>query len=77
MPGSIYDVDLYVVVEDGGVLGQDSDATLALQLVGIHHPLGHYFVGAEGARLAEHGVNQRGLAVVNVSDDGDVANHFL
>jgi hypothetical protein len=24
--------------------------------------------------LAEHGVNQRGLAVVDVGDDGDIAN---
>ena len=74
--GSIYDVDFYVVVEDGGVLGQDGDAALALQLVGIHDALGHHLIGAEGARLAEHGVHQRGFAVVNVSDDGDVANHF-
>ena len=73
---SIHDVDLYVVVEDGGVLGQDGDAALALQFVGIHHPLGHHLIGAKGARLAEHSVNQRGLAVVNVSDDGDVADHF-
>ena len=30
-------------------------------------------VGAEGAGLAEHGVDQGGLAVVDVGDDGDVA----
>ena len=31
-------------------------------------------VGAEGAALVEHGVHQRGLAVVDVRDDGDIAN---
>ena len=31
-------------------------------------------VGAEGAALLQHGVHQRGLAVVHVRDDGDVAN---
>ena len=30
-------------------------------------------VGAEGAGLAEHGVDQRGLAVVDVGHDGDIA----
>jgi hypothetical protein len=27
------------VIEDGGVLGQDGDAALALQFVGVHHAL--------------------------------------
>ena len=31
-------------------------------------------VGAECAALLQHGVDQRGLAVVDVRDDGDVAN---
>ena len=31
-------------------------------------------VVAEGAGLAEHLVDQRGLPVVDVRDDGDVAN---
>ena len=31
-------------------------------------------VGAEDAALAQHGVDERGLAVVDVGDDGDVAN---
>ena len=37
------------------------------------HALGNVLVGAEGARLPEHRVDQRGLAVVDVGDDGDVA----
>ena len=58
---------------DGGVLGQDGDAALALQLVAVHGPLGHPLVGAEDARLPEHRVDQRGLAMVDVGDDRDVA----
>ena len=38
------------------------------------HALGDVLVGAEGARLPEHGVDQRRLAVVDVGDDGDVAD---
>jgi hypothetical protein len=31
-------------------------------------------IGAKGAALLQHGVDQRGFAVVNVGDDGDIAN---
>ena len=31
-------------------------------------------IGAENSALAEHGVDERGLAVVHVGDDGDIAN---
>ena len=44
-----------------------------LEIVGIHHPLGHALVFAERAGLLEQAVDQRGLAVVDVGDDGDVA----
>ena len=61
-------------IMDGGVLGQDGDAAFAFQVVGIHDALGNGFVGAEGAGLAQHGVHQRGLAVVDVGDDGDISD---
>ena len=32
------------------------------------------WLAAEDAALAEHGVHQRGLAVVHVGDNGDIAN---
>ena len=57
-----------------GVLGQNGDAALALQVVGVHDALDHMLVGAESAALPQHGVHQRGLAVVDVGDDGDIAN---
>ncbi len=72
--GRVHDVDLDVVVKNGRVLGQDGDAALALQFVGIHDAVHQLLVGAKYAALAEHGVHQRGLAVVDVGDDGDVAN---
>ena len=71
--GSVDDVDFAAVVVDGGVLGQDGDAALALELVRVHDALGDLLIGAEGAGLAEHGVDQGGLAVVDVGDDGDIA----
>ena len=35
-----------------------------------------FLVGSENAALPEHGVHQCGLAVVNVGDNGDIANLF-
>ena len=72
--GRVDDVDLDVVIEDGGVLGQNRDAALALQIVGVHDAFDQVLVGAKGAALPQHGVHQRGLAVVDVGDDGDIAN---
>ena len=54
-------------------LGEDGDAALALEVVGIHRALGHLLVVAEGAGLLQQPVDQGGLAVVDVGDDGDVA----
>src|SRR5262249_39832673 len=62
----------------GDVLGQDGDAALALQVVGVQDQpvlaagqLVQFFT-AEQARLAEHLVDQRRLAVVDVGNDGHV-----
>jgi hypothetical protein len=68
------DVDLGILVVDRGVLGEDGNAALFFEVVGIHDAVLHRFVGTEGAGLAEHGVDQRGLAVVDVRDDGDIAD---
>ena len=67
------DVDQDVVVVNRGVLGENRDAALALELVAVHGPLGDALVGAERAALVQQRVDQRGLAVIDVRDDGDVA----
>jgi len=72
--GGVDDVDFDIVIEDGRVLRQDGDAALALKLVGVHNAFGDSLIGAERAALLEHGVDQRGFAVVDVRDDGDIAN---
>ena len=74
--GRVDDVDLVVVVVEGGIFGEDGDAALALEVVGVHDALGDGLVGAEGAGLAQHGVDEGGLAVVDVRDDGDVIDRL-
>ncbi len=72
MAGGIHDVDLDAVVVDRGDFGEDRNPLLALQVVGVHHSLDHDLIAAERAALAEDDVNQRRLAMIDVSDDGDV-----
>ena len=68
------DVDLHAAVRHRGVLGQDGDALLPLQVVGVHRALLDLLVGPVGPGLAEEVVHQGGLSVVDVRDDGDVAD---
>jgi hypothetical protein len=56
-----------------GVLGQDRDALLPLQVHRVEHAIGHLGARMPCAGLPQHGVDQRGLAVVDVGDDRDVA----
>ena len=81
--GGVDDVDRHAVgdagvegrlpgVPDGGVLREDRDALLALEVTAVHGPLGDVVVLAERPGLPQHLVDEGGLAVVDVGDDGDV-----
>ena len=74
--GGVHDVDLGVAEHHRRVFGQNGDAPLPFQIARIHDPLRHLLVGAEYPALAEHLVNQGGLAVIHVGDDGDIAQVF-
>ena len=60
--------------KQGGIFGENGDAALALEVVGVHYALDERLIGAENAALAEHSVHQGGFAMIDVSDDGDIAN---
>ena len=70
----VHDVDLDALPADGRVLGQDGDPALPLERVRVHDPLFDLLVGAERPRLPQHLVHQRGLAVVDVGDDGQITD---
>src|SRR5690606_3271595 len=80
--GGVDDVDrdrvpaVLGVVLHRRVLGEDRDALLTFQVAGVHHALVDLveLVGGEGTGLLEHAVDDGGLAVVDVGDDGDVAD---
>ena len=73
VPRGIDDVDMHTLVIDRQILGQDRDAPLLFQVVRIHDALDDVLVGREGACLLQQLIDKRGLAVVDVGDDGDVA----
>ena len=64
---------LQFIDERLGDLGENGDAALALEIVGIHRAFGHPLVIAERAGLLQQAVDQRGLAMVDMGDDGDIA----
>src|SRR5262245_48779112 len=73
MARGVDDVDAGVVPKDRGHLGENGNAALALEIVGIERALHHPLVVAHGARLLQQPVDQGGLAMVDMGDDGDVA----
>ena len=76
MSGGVHDVDAIVVPLDSSVLGEDGNAPFLLQIIGVHDPLDIASAISQGAGLLQQLVHQGGLAVVNVGDDGDIAQAF-
>ncbi|MNR17030.1 hypothetical protein D3C85_1336690 [compost metagenome] len=70
----VNDVDVHTFILDGGVFGQNGNATLFFKIVGVHYTFVNLLVFTESTGLTQQLVNQRGLAVVNVGDNGDVTN---
>jgi len=73
VPGRVDHIDLHVLVGDRGVLGEDRDAALALEVVGVEDQFAGGVRIPEDVGLLEEAVDEGGLAVVDVGDDGDVA----
>ena len=73
MAGSIDNVYFCIFVKNRGVFGINGNAALLFEFVGVHaHVSGNH------ARLAQNGVREGRLAVVDVRDDCDVSYfHFV
>ena len=73
MAGRVDDIDAHVLPHHRRRLGENGDAALALEVVRIHDPFGDALIVAERARLLQEPVDEGRLAVVDVGDDGDIA----
>ena len=58
---------------DRAVLGEDRDTPLSLQGIGVEHARETTLASRDGPALAEQGIDERRLAVIDVRDDGEVA----
>jgi hypothetical protein len=65
---------MHSLIIDSAVLGKDGNAALALDLVGIHHPLRDVLVGCERTCLVQQLVYQGSLTMVYMSDNGNIAD---
>ena len=74
MAGGIHDIDMRVLILHRAVLGQNSDATLFFKIVRVHHPFRNVLMRGKRARLTQHLVDQRGLAMINVSNNCNVTD---
>ena len=68
------DVDAGIFPHHRGALGENGDAAFALQIIAIERAFGDVLVVAESAGLLQKLVNKRGLAMIDVRDDGDIAD---
>jgi hypothetical protein len=74
--GGIDDVDLHAVVVNGSVLCQNGDSALPFQIAGVHHAGHGFLIVAVDSSLLQKSVHQRGLAVVNVGNNGYISQIF-
>ena len=77
VPRRVDDVDAPVVPADRGVLGENRDAALFLEVVRVHRALGYDRARIERVGLTQQLIDERGLAVIHVRDDRDVSQPFL
>ena len=63
----------FVPVKDGDGGGLDGDAAFALEVHGVEH-LGFHLARLEGAGQFKEAVGERRLAMVDMRDDGEVAD---
>ena len=75
--GGVDDVQPPSPEPEGGLLGEDRDALLALEVEGVEDPVDDGRVGIEGTGLAEHRVDERRLTVIDVGDDRHVTQFVL
>ena len=79
VPGRVDDVDdghraVRVLAVHGGVLRQDRDALFLLQVTRVHQAFDDVVAAmSQRPRLPQHRIHQGRLAVIDVSDDGDVS----
>lgn len=74
MAGRVDEVDLHTLPVDRNILGQNSDAPFALQIIGIQNAITGELTGSVLTALTEQTIDERCLAVIDVGDDRNVTD---
>ena len=75
--GGIDDIDDTVAPADGGIFGADGDAFFLFEVHAVHGAFFDDLVVAEGTACAEEFIDESGFAVIDVGDDGDIADMIV
>ena len=73
----VHNIDLCVAVANGGIFGQNGNAALTLQVIGVHDTIHGLLILPVHTTLLEHFVHQSGLAVVDMGDDGNISQFIV
>ena len=73
VPGGVDNIDEMIAIPNGCVLGQDGDAPFAFEVDVVHHAFCDLLMCAERTTLPQECINEGGLAVIDMSDDCNVA----
>ena len=76
MARGVNDVDFGSFIGYGSVFGEDGDATLSLNIVGVHDALGNLLTFPEHAALLKKLVHKSGFAVVNMGNNCYISDVF-
>lgn len=74
MTRGVYDVDFCILVIYGNIFGEDSNASFAFEVIIVEDEFAGRLIVAEEMAGEEHLVHQSGFAMVDVSDNGDIAD---
>ncbi|GMW02672.1 MAG: hypothetical protein AMXMBFR84_38080 [Candidatus Hydrogenedentota bacterium] len=74
MAGRIDDIEVVILPIDSAVLGTDGNAAFLFQLIGVHDPFGYAGIFAKRVGNAENGVDEGGFTMVDVRNNGDIAD---
>ncbi len=77
MARSINDIDFHSLVENGTILRGNGNTAFSLQIHAVHNSIFRLLPFAKGSALLEHEIDQSGLAMVDVGDDGDVTDFVI
>ena len=69
MSGRVDNINFNAFIHNGGILGQDCDTTLFLDIVGVHDALRHFLILPENTALFQQFVYQSRFAMIDVRDD--------